>query len=91
MNIRSGNKGWVEGGWRRNWRPTLVSCLEIQGQRSPVGCGPWGRKEVDTPEQLSTAQHGTARWQSSLFDYCVKCCQIFSFSYMWSLENMQSI
>ena len=26
-----------------------------QGQRSPVGCGPWGRKELDTTEhELST-------------------------------------
>ena len=25
---------------------------EIHGQRSLVGCGPWGRKESDTTEQL---------------------------------------
>ena len=39
--------------WRRQWHPTPVllpgkSC----GQRSLVGCSPWGRKESDTTERL---------------------------------------
>ena len=34
------------------------SCLENpHGQRSLEGCSPWGHKESDTTEQLSTAQH----------------------------------
>ena len=34
------------------------SCLENpQGQSSLVGGSPWGRKELDTTEHLSTAQH----------------------------------
>ena len=34
------------------------SCLENpHGQRSLAGYSPWGRKELDTTEQLSTAQH----------------------------------
>ena len=34
------------------------SCLEhCYGQRSPAGYSPWDRKESDTTEQLSTAQH----------------------------------
>ena len=34
------------------------SCLEnLHGQRNLVGCSPWGLKESDTTEQLSTAQH----------------------------------
>ena len=34
------------------------SCLEnLHGQRSWVGYCPWGRKESDVTEQLSTAQH----------------------------------
>ena len=33
------------------------------GQRSQAGCHPWGSKELDTTERLSTAQHSTgARW-----------------------------
>ena len=39
--------------WRRQWQPTPVllpgkSC----GQRSLVGCSPWGRWESDTTERL---------------------------------------
>ena len=30
---------------------------ESHGQRSLAGCNPWGRKESDTTEWLSTAQH----------------------------------
>ena len=34
------------------------SCLENpHGQRSLVGYSPWGRKESDTIERLSTARH----------------------------------
>ena len=29
---------------------------ESHGQRSLAGCSPWGHKEPDTIEQLSTAQ-----------------------------------
>ena len=35
--------------------PLQYSCLENPpGQRSLVGCNPWGPKELDTTEQLST-------------------------------------
>ena len=38
--------------------PLQYSCLENpHGQRSLVGYSPWGRKESDMTEQLSTAQH----------------------------------
>ena len=41
--------------WRRAWQPTPV-CLpgESHGQRSLAGYSPWGRRESDTTEQLST-------------------------------------
>ena len=35
--------------WRRQWQPTPVL---LPGERSLVGCSPWGRKESDTTEQL---------------------------------------
>ena len=36
------------------------SCLENpHGQRNLVGYSPWGHKELDTTEPLSTAQPGT--------------------------------
>ena len=38
--------------------PLQYSCLENpHGQRSLVGYSPWGRKELDMTERLSTAQH----------------------------------
>ena len=40
--------------WRREWLPTPVFWPgESHGQRSLVGCSPWGHKESDTSEQLS--------------------------------------
>ena len=41
-----------------NGNPLQYSCLENpHGQRSLVGYSPWGCKESDTTEQLSTAQY----------------------------------
>ena len=43
--------------WRRAWQPTLVSLPgESHGQKNLASYSPWGRKESDTTEQLSTAQ-----------------------------------
>jgi len=37
--------------WRRKWQPSPVFLPgESQGQRSLVGCCPWGRTESDTTE-----------------------------------------
>ena len=39
--------------WRKDWLPTPVFLPgEFHGQRSLVGCSPWGHKESDTTEQL---------------------------------------
>ena len=38
---------------RRQWHPTPVLLPgKSHGQRSLVGCSPWGREELDTTEQL---------------------------------------
>ena len=38
---------------RRQWQPTTVLLPgKFHGQRSLVGCSPWGREELDTTEQL---------------------------------------
>ena len=53
---RCGFDPWVRKiPWRGKWQPTPV-CLpgDSHGQRSPVGCSPWGHKESDTAEQFST-------------------------------------
>ena len=40
--------------WRRKWQPTPVFLpWKFNGQRSMVGCSPWGRRKSDQ-EQLST-------------------------------------
>ena len=37
--------------WRRKWQPTPVHLPgKYHGQRSLVGCSPWGHKESDTTE-----------------------------------------
>ena len=41
--------------WRRQWQPTPVLVPEKShghGQRSLVGCGPWGGEELDMTERL---------------------------------------
>ena len=39
--------------WRRQWHPTPVLLPgKSHGWRSPVGCGPCGREELDTTERL---------------------------------------
>ena len=46
-----------EDPWRRKWQPIpVVLPGESHGQRSLVGYSPWGRKESDITEQLSTAR-----------------------------------
>ena len=43
--------------WRRAWQPTPIFLPgESHGQRSLEGYRPWGCKELDTAEWLSTAQ-----------------------------------
>ena len=44
-----------EDPWRRIWQPAPV-CLpgESHGQRRLAGYSPWGHKESDVPERLST-------------------------------------
>ena len=39
--------------WRRQWQPTPVLLPgKPHGRRSPVGCSPWGREELDPTERL---------------------------------------
>ena len=41
-------------GWRRQWQPTPGFLPgESHGQRSLASYGPWGRRELDTTEQLT--------------------------------------
>ena len=49
---RPGFDPWVRKiPWRRAQQPTPVLLPgESQGQRSPVGCSPWGHRETDMTE-----------------------------------------
>ena len=48
--------------WWRTWQSTPVfSSGESHGQRGLVGYHPWGQKESDTTEQLSTAHRDNGR------------------------------
>ena len=51
---RPGSDLWVRKIlWRRKWQPTPVLLPgKSHGQRSVVGCSPWGRKESDMTERL---------------------------------------
>ena len=53
---RRGFHPWVRNiPWRRKWQPTPVLLpRKFHGQRSLVGYSPWGHRESDTAEQLST-------------------------------------
>ena len=52
--------GW-EDPWSRKWQPTPVSLpRKSHGQRSLVGCSPWGRKESGMTERLTQPQQNTA-------------------------------
>ena len=46
---RCGFNPWVgKIPWRRKWQPTPVFLPgKVHGQRSLVGCSPWGGKELD--------------------------------------------
>ena len=54
-----------------NGNPLQYSCQECQGQRSPVGCSPWGHKESDRTEQRSLpASRAPYKTQMPLQDVC---------------------
>ena len=45
--------GFRGNSWRRQWHPTPVLLPgKSHGQRSLVGCSPWGRWELDTTQWL---------------------------------------
>ena len=55
---RRGFNPWIgKLPWRRKWQPTPVFLPgKSHGQRILAGYSPWGRKEPDTAERLTTAQ-----------------------------------
>ena len=71
IRLRGGRPGfdpWVGRiPWRRKWQPTPVFLPgEFHGQRSLEGYSPWGCRESDTTERLSTA-HTRSHTKFSFF------------------------
>ena len=66
--------------WRRKWQPTPVFLPgESHGQKNPMGYSPWGCKELDTTEWLSThAQHNHSCRNHVFTRQCI--FKIFTFS-----------
>ena len=61
--LRPGFDPWIgKIPWSRKWQPAPVFLPgEFHGQRSLVGCSPWGHRESDTAEHTITAEEGEAR------------------------------
>ena len=78
--------------WRRAWNPIQYPCLEnSQGQRSLVGYNPWGHKELDMTERLSTAQLYTYHSSLHIFIYHIKYALLMSKDLCYhSLEEMDN-
>ena len=84
LNLGSGRS---PGGGHGN--PLQYSCLENpHGQRSLVGCSPWGHKEWDTTEGLTHMQH-TNRWSHET--YILSHLTFFSLSIFLTLKYFQSL
>ena len=65
--MRVQSLGWEDPLEERHGHPLQYSCLENpHGQRSLMGYSPWGHKESDMTEQLSTHSR-TSREASSQF------------------------
>ena len=61
------NKSMYPDKWSRKWQPSPVFLPgEPHGQRSLVGCSPWGRQESDTTAWL-TFSRSTRRGQDAQF------------------------
>ena len=71
--------------------PLHYFCLEnLHGQRSLVGHSPWGRKESDMTERLSTAQHSLMHkviWSTLSYEDKLKGCKTIKSS---SLKESKS-
>ena len=60
--------------WGREWQPTPVFLPgESHGQRSLVGCSPWGRKELDTTEATESPWTARTSKQSILKEISPGC------------------
>ena len=80
--------------------PLQYFCLENPyGQRCLGGYGPWGHKNLDTTEWLSTAQHRLVKtlalqfacWMSTGLYYLMGLCYLTSLSLGFLIHNVRKI
>ena len=67
--------------WRKKWQPTPVFLAgEFHGQRSLVGCSPWGYTELDTTEPAHShiLGHCCCMWAFSSCSVWASHCSGFS-------------
>ena len=70
--VQSLGLGRSPGG--RHGNPLQYSCLENpHGQRSLAGYSPWGRRESDMTEGLSTAQNSHSEFYKTVLKLCTGC------------------
>ena len=82
--------GW-EDPWKRAWQPTPVFFPEeSHGQRSLVGYNPWGSKELDMTEWLSTA-HSTGIWKWLQFSSVQSLSHVQLFATPWIAAHQASL
>ena len=84
--MRVQSPGWEDPLEEGHGHPLQYSCLENpHGQRSLMGYSPWGHKESDMTEQLSTHSR-TSREASSQF-FC--SCFFFTAPHgLWDLSSL---
>ena len=64
--------------WKRKWRPTPVFVPgESHGQRSLVGYNPWGCKESDMTDRLSTHVYEVMNILIDYSNHFTVCANIF--------------
>ena len=64
--------------WKRKWRPTPVFVPgESHGQRSLVGYNPWGCKESDMTDRLSTHVYEVMNMLIDYSNHFTVCANIF--------------
>ena len=76
--------GWGRSPWRRKWQPTPVLLPgKSHGQRSQVGCSPWGCKRVG--HNLATTQ----QQQTTHGRLCVCVCSFscVQLCYPWRIKG----
>ena len=84
LERRSSIPGTIPWGWE--WQPSPAFLPgKLHGQKSLVGCRPWGCKESDMTEQLSTYVHngGEREWAQGMAGRNLHCMGWGDCAHLW--------